>query len=321
MAKLTGKELAAFGQSKAGTPYVYGAKGANGPLTQQHVDWLAKSYPSMFTTAYLEKIRKRNLVGKVCTDCSGLISWYTGKVLGSSQLYSQAYARLPMSKVNDFAIGTVLWKSGHVGIYLGNGLVVAEAKGIDYGTVISKVSDTKWQYGLTFSWIDYEIEKPIESSKITYKGTNPYTTPTIDLKKGSTGQNVKWLQWELIEAGYDVLIDGDFGDKTLAALKSFQQSSKLVVDGICGPITRKALLSSSGNNPFKEPTVDVKLGSSGNNVKWLQWELNQSGASLIVDGKFQEKTLAAVKDFQTRSNIKVDGIVGKQTRKYLKEAM
>ena len=113
------------------------------------------------------KIKAKKLVGKVCTDCSGLISWYTGRVLGSSQLYSQAYARLPISKWKQFAVGTVVWKSGHVGVYLGDGKVV-EAKGIDYGTIISDINDTKWKYGLTFSWIDYDIKESISSDEISF---------------------------------------------------------------------------------------------------------------------------------------------------------
>ena len=131
MATLTGNGLANFAKGKKGTPYIYGCKGADGAVTQKRVNMLASMYPSVFTAKYLNKIKTRKYIGKVCTDCSGLISWYTGKVYGSSQLYSKAYARLPMSRVNDFAVGTVLWKKGHVGVYLGDGLV-AEAKGIDY---------------------------------------------------------------------------------------------------------------------------------------------------------------------------------------------
>ena len=80
MAKLTGAGLAQFAKSKIGTPYVYGAKGAEGALTASRLNTLAKSYPSMFTTSYITKARK--FIGKVCTDCSGLQSWYTGKLLG-----------------------------------------------------------------------------------------------------------------------------------------------------------------------------------------------------------------------------------------------
>jgi hypothetical protein len=86
MNKLTGQGLADFAISKLGTPYVYGAKGANGKFTQSQLSSLSKAYPSMFTNTYITKAKR--LIGKICCDCSGLISWYTGKELGSYQLYS-----------------------------------------------------------------------------------------------------------------------------------------------------------------------------------------------------------------------------------------
>lgn len=242
MATLTGTGLAEFAKSKVGTPYVYGAKGADGVLTQARVNFLAKSYPSVFTQTYKNKIKNKKLVGKVCCDCSGLISWYTGKVLGSAQLYSNAYARLPISQYKNFAIGTVVWKSGHVGVYIGNGLVVEE-RGIDHGCIISKIGDVKWKYGLTFSWINYNIKTPV--TNVTYKKANPYKEPATLLSKGRKGMSVndiKWLQYELVESGYKITIDGLFGSKTDEALIKFQKSAKLTADGICGPATRKALI-------------------------------------------------------------------------------
>lgn len=247
MSQLTGKGLGEFAESKKGTPYVYGAKGADGKLTQTRVNTLAEAYPNMFTPSYLNKIRTKKLVGQICCDCSGLISWYTNKVLGSSQLYSQAYARMPIAEWKKFAIGTVLWKSGHVGVYLGDGLV-AEEKGIDYGCVISNIENGSWKYGLTFSWINYEIETPVDSEKITWKVKNPYNEPSskVNIRKGSRGNDVRWLQWELVESGYNINVDGIFGNATYNALIAFQQSSKLSVDGICGPATRKALRADKG---------------------------------------------------------------------------
>ena len=61
-------------------------------------------------------------------------------------------------------------------------------------------------------------------------------------KLGSKGEEVKTIQRALRAAGYQVSIDGDYGQKTMAAVKAFQQSRKLVpVDGIVGPATMKKL--------------------------------------------------------------------------------
>jgi len=232
---LTGKGLADYAISKKGTPYFYGAKMQL--LTEAFMAQMNKSYPSVVSSSYIAKARTRGQVGKTNTDCSGLISAYTGEVLGSAQLYSQAYARLPISSWKDWAVGVVVWRSGHVGVYIGNGKVV-EAKGIDYGTVESDITKGTWKYGLTFSWMEYVYDNVVVT---TYRKNNPYTEPKANLKKGATGNGVKWLQWELNEAGFELEIDGDFGKLTLAAVKAFQKSAKLVVDGIVGKLTRAAL--------------------------------------------------------------------------------
>ena len=57
----------------------------------------------------------------------------------------------------------------------------------------------------------------------------------------------------------------------------------------------------------------LKLGSKGDEVKQLQTQLNANGYNLAVDGSFGNKTLAAVKDYQQKNSLAVDGIVGKNT--------
>lgn len=233
---LTGKGLAEFAKSKKGTPYFYGCKMQK--LTESFMAQMHKAYPKTVTTAYMSKARRKKMVGKVCVDCSGLISAYTGKTLGSAQLYSQAHARMNISTWKSWAVGVVTYRQGHVGVYLGNGKV-AEAKGIDYGVVITDITKGKWTHGLTFSWISYDYTTKV--TEITYKPANPYTEPTRLLVKGCKGNDVKWLQFELIEAGYKIALDGDFGKNTYNALVSFQKSAKIGVDGKCGKETRGAL--------------------------------------------------------------------------------
>jgi peptidoglycan hydrolase-like protein with peptidoglycan-binding domain len=66
--------------------------------------------------------------------------------------------------------------------------------------------------------------------------------PTV--KKGSREVAVRGVQRRLIELGFDPgEIDGDFGDKTEAAVKAFQEKYKLEADGIVGPLTWAALNS------------------------------------------------------------------------------
>ncbi len=70
---------------------------------------------------------------------------------------------------------------------------------------------------------------------------NPYKEPTVNIRKGSSGEDVKWLQWELCQRGYTLAVDGVFGAKTLEAVRAFQADNGLKVDGVVGPVTRQAL--------------------------------------------------------------------------------
>lgn len=65
--------------------------------------------------------------------------------------------------------------------------------------------------------------------------------PHPTLKRGSHGQDVKILQNELIEAGFAVLADSDFGQHTEDAVKAFQTSRGLPANGIVGKATWDAL--------------------------------------------------------------------------------
>ena len=60
-------------------------------------------------------------------------------------------------------------------------------------------------------------------------------------KIGDTGIKVFEIQKLLSMLGYDLIIDGSFGDKTIRSLNAFQKKMGLVVDGIAGPKTVEAL--------------------------------------------------------------------------------
>lgn len=60
-----------------------------------------------------------------------------------------------------------------------------------------------------------------------------YTT----LKNGSRGAEVKKLQESLVAAGYNVTADGQYGPKTAAAVRQYQQDNGLTVDGMAGEQT------------------------------------------------------------------------------------
>jgi hypothetical protein len=83
-------------------------------------------------------------------------------------------------------------------------------------------------------------------------GTGNNTTPTVPtpaptpapargarptLRQGSSGPSVMELQTLLNAHGAHLVVDGQFGPLTAAAVRSFQASQGIAVDGIVGPIT------------------------------------------------------------------------------------
>ena len=73
-------------------------------------------------------------------------------------------------------------------------------------------------------------------------------------------------------------------------------------------------------NPYKEPTKNVKKGSKGNDVRYLQYALNKlNNAHLIIDGVAGDRTIAALINFQMQQGLTPDGICGKMTIAKIKE--
>lgn len=63
----------------------------------------------------------------------------------------------------------------------------------------------------------------------------------------------------------------------------------------------------------------IKLGSIGDDVRYLQRLLKNLGYDIAIDGHFGSKTDKVVKEFQKSKNLTVDGIVGPATLKCLEE--
>ena len=123
---------------------------------------------------------------------------------------------------------------------------------------------------------------------------------------------VKAIQFLLRARGvYSSRPDGVYGPKTTTAVKKFQISRGLKVDGVVGPAT------------FPKLVQTVKRGAHGDNVRAAQVLLRDFGgheaqypyASMKVDGVFGYNTESAVRDYQNEHGIvgskliKVNGVV------------
>lgn len=65
--------------------------------------------------------------------------------------------------------------------------------------------------------------------------------PPPTLRKGDHGASVSSMQTDLNARGAKLVINGNFDDMTVAAVKAFQSAHGLVVDAVVGPQTWKAL--------------------------------------------------------------------------------
>lgn len=57
------------------------------------------------------------------------------------------------------------------------------------------------------------------------------------LREGANGLAVKEIQQALRAAGHEIVVDGDFGATTRAAVERFQAASHIAADGMVGPVT------------------------------------------------------------------------------------
>lgn len=130
--------------------------------------------------------------------------------------------------------------------------------------------------------------------------------PTI--RRGNSGNFVILLQYLLNQYGYNLAIDGSFGNNTQKAVLDFQKNNGLTQDGIVGRNTWSALLNIN-------PTSTVlKRGSKRSSVLFLQKLLLSYLYPITnLDGDFGPETERAVRAFQTENGLTVDGVVGRNT--------
>jgi peptidoglycan hydrolase-like protein with peptidoglycan-binding domain len=110
-------------------------------------------------------------------------------------------------------------------------------------------------------------------------------------------------------------IDGIAGPLTRRAIRSFQRSKGLAVDGVVGPRTRAAFGRRFGGPVFGARLI--KRGQVGFDVSVLQFLLVRRGLPLSLDGSFGPATERVVRRFQRRAGLAPDGIVGMRTREAL----
>ena len=263
----TGKQLAEFCEQvyKAGWVYWYGTYG--NPCTTSLYNSKKKQYPAHYTADRAAGYKKDIDGKKTCADCVGMIKgffWKSGD-LAAKPVYranncpdvsANGMIKLckqtgPIKTIPDEQ-GLVVWKDGHIGVYVGGGYTV-EMKGFNYDCKRVKVTAGPWtKWGrLPATMISYD---PAPEPKPEPQG----------LRRGDYGTAVRAMQEALLKWDAKCLpkygADGDFGAETEKAVKAFQQAAGLPVTGVYDEATRAAL---TGTQPVQHHDV-VVTGSSVN---------------------------------------------------------
>ena len=255
----TGEGLARFAEESAAehVPYIYATYGAI--LTERKLAEVRKLYPERMSDKRYQYARN-HYIGKRTTDCYGMIKrykWTGGDAenpslndtpiydpktdVNANTAFEKAKVKGPIGTIPEVR-GICVRYPGHVGVYIGNGKV-SEARGFDYGTVITKLKDRKWTHWFQEDGISYE-------SKPTPGGDKCMVELDV-LKKGSKGSSVKSLQMLLNGYGYKdqngnaLVVDGSFGGKTDYAVKAFQKKVYPAcgeADGVVGTKTWTKLI-------------------------------------------------------------------------------
>ena len=132
---------------------------------------------------------------------------------------------------------------------------------------------------------------------------------------GTVGSSVVELQGMLAKLGNDPgPLDGAFGPRTFAAVRSFQQAAGLSDTGTVDQETWDALVLASGGPTGDGASVVVGYGTRGAKVLDLQTMLDAVGHDPgPLDGIFGPKTRGAVVSFQAAADLNGFGIVDQVT--------
>ena len=142
----------------------YGQKGSKEVYNYKKKQWPQKYPPNNGYTeaSYVSQYGKRVM------DCSGLwkyILWTTEiggepKYDATQDLSANGFIEKGCSEVHDISTissapcGALLWKDGHVGVYIGSGYAI-ESRSHQEGVVKTKVSDRGWKKWGKVKWVEY----------------------------------------------------------------------------------------------------------------------------------------------------------------------
>lgn len=160
----TNTGLVAYAKAQLGKPYWYGCYGQIG--SDDLYERKKKQYPKYYTATDF-----KGQYGQRVHDCVGLIKGYlwsdsadakpkynAAQDKSANGMLAACKEKGAISTMPDIA-GILVFMSGHVGVYIGNGEVI-EARGHAYGVVKTKLASRKWKNWGKCPYITYESKSP-----------------------------------------------------------------------------------------------------------------------------------------------------------------
>ena len=246
-----------------------------------------------------------------------------------------------MVRLTDDIFNTYLRKTGTVNPYYseycdGKSVTCPGLK--QWGTVtLAKQGKTPLQI------LKYYYGSNIEIVRTNNIQATPQSYPGSPLRQGDSGTAVFTLQRQLNRIAKDypflgkLTVDGVFGPRMVSTVKTFQRQFNLTADGVVGRqtwykisyiyVSVKDLAELTSEGETSSGTLSdgswggtaLRTGSTGSAVEQVQFWLNTLAQyesalpSLAVDGRYGAATASAVRAFQRRYGLTVDGMVGRET--------
>jgi murein L,D-transpeptidase YcbB/YkuD len=130
-----------------------------------------------------------------------------------------------------------------------------------------------------------------------------------DFTQESLQDAIDELQYRLVALGYLSASSGQFDAETEQAVRIFQTNHNLFIDGVVGPLTWACLCYPQLSRRHKPAKADFTEA-----IEKLQTILRDEGHRIQdAQGCFGKETEQAVRQFQRKYGLKVDGVVGAVT--------
>lgn len=212
-------------------------------------------------------------------DCSGLIySYCGGERCGDPQL-NTATERGSVSAGVPNVHGLGLWRPGHVGVYVGDGMEV-DARGDAYDMCYESIySYSGWTYWFKLAACTY-----IENG------------------------------WEKFNGDYYYYENGEYivnTSRTIDGTTYYFDSKGRSSQTPSNPSSSSSSGSSGSSGSSSSKPTSWRNGSTGEEVEKIQTRLTELGYYTgAIDGNFGDATEAAYRAFQEAAGLTVDGIAG-----------